>query len=239
MAWLRYVSEEHADWHGGWRTRFQLNTWPARQGGHGETPQMICSHPAGVDITIPFHIAATVEGNPRSPSMAMFFNGIRATDCEEIVNTVSGRFSADLIGAHGNADDGSNPDGLLGFKGWMNNPRVWATVRSQQQIADNADRQVAADAEGLVSAWDFRETDFTDGGTVPDITGNHNGQWQFRGDGGGSRPPSRSIPTPCPLLPDNGPGITVRRGGGIPGGDPHMLALARARAEPLLLSNGH
>ena len=118
--------------------------------------------------------------------MAMFFNGIRATDCEEIVNTVSGRFSADLIGAHGNADDGSNPDGLLGFKGWMNNPRVWATVRSQQQIADNADRQVAADAEGLVSAWDFRETDFTDGGTVPDITGNHNGQWQFRGDGGGS-----------------------------------------------------
>ena len=65
-------------------------------------------------------------------------------------------------------------------------PRVWATVRSQQQIADNADRQVAADAEGLVSAWDFRETDFTDGGTVPDITGNHNGQWQFRGDGGGS-----------------------------------------------------
>ena len=86
---------------------------------------------------------------------------------------------AGLIGDfHPGVDElriGDRSLGIQRFQGQIDEVRVWTTTRSQPEIRDNMNRQLAGDAAGLGGYWKFDDqTSGTGFGSVRDSSGNGN-----------------------------------------------------------------
>jgi hypothetical protein len=133
-----------------------------RNGVYGDASAPISTLNAGWN-----HMAATYDGR----YLKFYVNG-QLQDTDDAGGSFAITYSVSnslIIGAE--AGSGATPAGAY-FEGYIEEVRIWNLVRTQEQINEDKDREIASGSSGLVGYWQLN----TGSGTVAtDSTGNQNG----------------------------------------------------------------